>query len=86
MAVTLELSRELSKVVGQSKVSLEAKSLTELALKLAEAHPEIRKYVINPDGSVRKSLCFYMDDEVLGRDDVIPDGAFVSMLFSVQGG
>ena len=86
MAITLELPPDIARAFGKREVSIEANSPRQLAKNLGAAYPKLRNYFLNSAGDLRPSLCFYVDDELLGHDEAIPDGAVVGMVFQMQGG
>jgi molybdopterin converting factor small subunit len=86
MAITLELTPDLARAFGERKVSIEANSPRQIAQRLAVAYPRLRNYFLDSAGDPRPSLFFYVDDELMGDDEPIPDGAIVGMIFQLAGG
>ena len=75
---------------GEKQVSVEPGTLAEVIGALEEAHPGMRERLLDDDGSLRKFVNVFVDDDDVryldGLDTEVGDGIQVSIIPAVAGG
>jgi len=91
MPVTVRIPTPLRNATGgASTVEVAGATVGEIVKALDEAHPGLGDRVLAEDGSVRRFVNVFVDDEDIrfasGLDTPVPDGATVSIIPAVAGG
>ncbi len=91
MAVTVRIPTALRRITqGQGEVKIEAKNIGEVINKLEEEFPGIKERLTEQDGSIRKFVNIYLNDEDIrylkGVDTELKDGDVVSIIPAIAGG
>ncbi len=77
-------------VGGQREVSVEASTVGAAVRQLTDAHPELRRHLLAPDGKLRSFVSVYLNDadvRTLQRDETpVADGDVVSIVPAIAGG
>jgi molybdopterin converting factor small subunit len=75
---------------GNGRVEIEGSTVREVMTNLDSAHPGIGERVLDEDGSVRRFVNVFVDDEDVrfheGLDTAVPNGSTVSIIPAVAGG
>jgi sulfur-carrier protein len=75
---------------GQSEVSAEGTTLSEVLDALDAAHPGIKGRVLDEDGQIRRFVNVYLNDDDVrfadGLATATPDGTAISIIPAVAGG
>ena len=75
---------------GQSQVSAEGGTLTEVLADLEKNHPGIGARILDDEGKLRRFVNVYVNDDDVrfeqGLETATPDGAGVSIIPAVAGG
>jgi molybdopterin converting factor small subunit len=75
---------------GAAEVSAEGGTLADVLDSLEAAHPGIRARVLDDDGTIRRFVNVYVNDDDVrfadGLATATPDGASVSIIPAVAGG
>jgi len=75
---------------GQSKLDVNSSTVGEVLNELFQAYPEIKKLLIEEDGSLRNFVNIFIDGEDIrqkgGMDAEVKDGADVRIIPSIAGG
>ena len=75
---------------GDKQVSVEPGSLSDIVAALEAAHPGMGERLVDDDGSLRKFVNVFVDDDDVryldGLDTVVADGVTVSIIPAVAGG
>ena len=91
MAVTVRIPTTMRPLTGGDKqVSVEPGSLNDIVAALEAAHPGMAERIVDEDGSLRKFVNLFVDDDDVryldGLDTAVPDGVTVSIIPAVAGG
>ena len=91
MAVTVRIPTTLRPLSGgASTIDVESGSLADVITALESAHPGLRDRLLDDDGSLRKFVNVFVDDDDVryleGLDTKVPDGQTVSIIPAVAGG
>ncbi len=91
MAVTVRIPTTLRPLSGGNKqVELPSGSLSDVIAGLESAHPGFSDRLIDEDGSLRKFVNVFVDDDDVryldGLDTTVEDGITVSIIPAVAGG
>jgi molybdopterin synthase sulfur carrier subunit len=91
MAVTVRIPTTLRPLSGGNKlVEVAPGSLSEVIAGLDAAHPGFADRLLDDDGSLRKFVNIFVDDDDVryldGLDTRVPDGITVSIIPAVAGG
>lgn len=91
MAVTVRIPTTMRPLTGGDKqVSVEPGSLNDIVASLEAAHPGMAERIVDEDGSLRKFVNLFVDDDDVryldGLDTAVPDGVTVSIIPAVAGG
>ena len=91
MAVTVRIPTTLRPMSGGNKlVDVEAGKLSEVIANLDDAHPGFADRLLDDDGSLRKFVNVFVDDDDVryldGLDTQVRDGVTVSIIPAVAGG
>ena len=91
MAVTVRIPTTMRPLTGGEKqVSLEPGTLAEVIAALEGAHPGMGDRLLDEDGSLRKFVNVFVDDDDVryldGLDTKVEDGITVSIIPAVAGG
>jgi len=75
---------------GSREVSVEAETVGAALRHLTEAHPELRRHLLTPDGRLRNFVSIYLNEvdvRTLQRDETrVADGDVVSIVPAIAGG
>ncbi len=75
---------------GEKQVAVEPGTLGEVIASLESAHPGMRERLLDDDGSLRKFVNVFVDDDDVryldGLDTEVADGIQVSIIPAVAGG
>lgn len=75
---------------GRGDVSVDAATAGEALLKLAEAHPALRRHLYNDQGALRSFVNVYVNDEDIrhqqGADTPVAAGGTLLIVPSIAGG
>jgi molybdopterin synthase sulfur carrier subunit len=91
MAVTVRIPTTLRPLSGGNKqVAVEPGTLAEVIAGLDAAHPGFAERLLDDDGSMRKFVNIFVDDDDVryldGLATAVPDGITVSIIPAVAGG
>lgn len=91
MAVTVRIPTTMRPLTGGDKqVSVEAASLDAIIKALESAYPGMGERIVDEDGSLRKFVNVFVDDDDVryldGLDTAVADGVTVSIIPAVAGG
>ncbi len=91
MAATVRIPTTMRPLTGGEKqVSVEAGTLSEVIASLEAAHPGMGERLLDDDGSLRKFVNVFVDDDDVryldGLDTSVGDGIQVSIIPAVAGG
>lgn len=91
MAATVRIPTTMRPLTGGEKqVSVDAGTLSEVIASLEAAHPGMRERLLDDDGSLRKFVNVFVDDDDVryldGLDTAVADGIQVSIIPAVAGG
>jgi len=91
MAVTVRIPTTMRPLTGGEKqVSLEPGTLAEVIAALDAAHPGMGDRLLDEDGTLRKFVNVFVDDDDVryldGLDTKVEDGITVSIIPAVAGG
>jgi len=91
MSITVSVPTVLRTLTGgQSKVEVEAATVGEAIDALEKAHPGLRSRVLEDDGSIKRFMNVFVDDDdvryLQGLDTKVADGANVTIFQAVAGG
>lgn len=91
MAVTVRIPTTMRPLSGGAKqVEVPAGTLAEVIEALEGAHPGFRERLLDDDGSLRKFVNVFVDDDDVryldGLDTAVADGITVSIIPAVAGG
>ena len=91
MAVIVRIPTALRRITqGQGEVKVEAENIKEVINKLEEEFPGIKERLTEQDGSIRKFVNIYLNDEDIrylnGVDTELKDGDVVSIIPAIAGG
>lgn len=91
MAVTVRIPTTMRPLTGGDKqVSVEPGSLNDVVAALEAAHPGMGERIVDEDGSLRKFVNVFVDDDDVryldGLDTSVADGVTVSIIPAVAGG
>lgn len=91
MAVTVRIPTQLRSLTNDAaEVAVEAGSVRDLIESLEQAHPGIRERLVDGDGTLRRFVNVYVEDEdvrfLKGIETTLADGAKVSIIPAVAGG
>ncbi len=91
MAVTVRIPTTLRPLSGgASTIDVEPGSLADVIKALETAHPGLRDRLLDDDGSLRKFVNVFVDDDDVryleGLDTKVPNGQTVSIIPAVAGG
>ena len=91
MAVTVRIPTTLRPMSGGNKtVEVEPGTLSEVIAGLEAAHPGFADRLLDEDGSLRKFVNVFVDDDDVryldGLDTQVADGITVSIIPAVAGG
>lgn len=91
MSITVRIPTPLRNLTGgRSTVQVSATSAGEVVTALESAHPGIGERILTDDGTVRRFVNVFVDDEDIrfsgGLATPTPDGACVSIIPAVAGG
>ncbi len=91
MSVTVRVPTTLRTLTGgESTVTVEGATLTEVLDALESTHPGFRERLLDEDGTLRRFVnIFVADDDVRFLDGLatpVPDGETVSIVPAVAGG
>ncbi len=91
MAITVRIPTALRRITqGQGEVKIEARNIGEVINKLEEEFPGIKERLTEQDGSIRKFVNIYLNDEDIrylnGIDTELKDGDVVSIIPAIAGG
>jgi molybdopterin synthase sulfur carrier subunit len=91
MAVTVRIPTTMRPLTGGEKqVAVEAGTLHEIVAALEAAHPGMGDRLVDDDGSLRKFVNVFVDDDDVryldGLDTEVADGITVSIIPAVAGG
>ncbi len=91
MAATVRIPTPLRTATGgESTVTVDGTTVAEVVAALAATHPAIGERILDDDGSLRRFVNVFVDDEDIrfngGMDAPVPDGATVSIVPAVAGG
>lgn len=91
MAVTVRIPTTMRPLTaGAKQVSAEAGTLADIIAALDAAHPGIGDRVLEADGTLRKFVNVFVDDDDVryldGLDTAVVDGVTVSIIPAVAGG
>ena len=91
MAVTVRIPTTLRPLSGGAKeVQVEAGALSDVIASLDTAHPGFRDRLLDDEGSLRKFVNVFVDDDDVryleGLDTKVADGITVSIIPAVAGG
>ena len=91
MAVTVRIPTTMRPLTGGNKqVLVESGPLTEIVSSLEAAHPGLGDRLVDEDGSLRKFVNIFVDDDDVryldGLDTKVGDGITVSIIPAVAGG
>lgn len=74
----------------QDRVSVEAATVGEALRSLCRAHPELRNHLVSEDGTVRKFINVYVNDEDIrflsAQDTRLGSNDVVTIIPSIAGG
>jgi molybdopterin synthase sulfur carrier subunit len=91
MAVTVRIPTTLRPLSGgASTVEVESGALRDVITALDAAHPGFADRLLDEDGSLRRFVNVFVDDDDVryldGLDTKVPDGQTVSIIPAVAGG
>jgi molybdopterin synthase sulfur carrier subunit len=91
MSVTVSIPTVLRTLTGgESKVEADGSTVGEVLDALEAAHPGLKGRVIEDDGSIRRYMNLFVDDDdvryLQGLDTKVADGASVTIFQAVAGG
>ena len=91
MAVTVRIPTTLRPLSGgASTVEVDAGALSDVLKALDAAHPGFADRLLDDDGSLRRFVNVFVDDDDVryldGLDTKVPDGQTVSIIPAVAGG
>lgn len=91
MAATVRIPTTMRPITGGEKqVSVEPGTLAEVIASLEAAHPGMKERLLDDDGSLRKFVNVFVDDDDVrfldGLDTPVADGIQVSIIPAVAGG
>ena len=75
---------------GAAELSVEGSTVGELVRRLADDHPELKRHLLTPEGSLRRIVAVYLNDEdirYLAREATpVTSGDVVSIVPAISGG
>lgn len=88
---TVRIPTQLRTVTaGAAEVQAEGATVAEVVAALEELHPGISERLLDPEGSLRRFINLYVDDEDVrfqqGLATPVPDRGTVSIIPAVAGG
>lgn len=91
MAITVRIPTPLRKITGGSdEVKIEGSTITEVLAALEAAHPGIKERICEEDGTLRKFVNLYVNDEDIrfkeNMETPIKDGDELSIVPAIAGG
>lgn len=91
MAVHLRIPTPLRKYTGgEDRVSVDATTVGQALQGLTEAHPDIKSRIFTDEGSLRRFVNVYANDEDIrfqnDLDTEVPEGADISIVPAIAGG
>ncbi len=91
MSVTVRIPTTMRPLTGGEKqVSAESGTLSDVIAALEAAHPGLGERLLDEDGSLRKFVNVFVDDDDVryleGLDTKVGDGITVSIIPAVAGG
>ncbi len=91
MSATVRIPTPLRNATsGASTVTTEGETLGDVVADLERQHPGIAERLLTDDGSLRRFVNVFIDDEDVrfqqGLHSPVPDGATVSIIPAVAGG
>lgn len=91
MAATVRIPTTMRPLTGGEKqIAVDPGSLGDVIAALDTAHPGLRERLIDDDGSLRKFVNVFVDDDDVryldGLDTVVADNITVSIIPAVAGG
>ena len=91
MAATVRIPTTMRPLTGGEKqVSVEPGTLAEVIEALETSHPGMRERLLDDDGTLRKFVNVFVDDDDVryldGLDTAVGDGITVSIIPAVAGG
>ena len=91
MSVTVSIPTVLRTMTGgQSKVDVAGGTVGEVLDALEAAHPGLKSRVLDDDGSIKRFMNLFVDDDDVryldGLDTKVNDGASVTIFQAVAGG
>ncbi len=91
MKITLQFHAQARAAIGRDEQSIEIPSpctIAQLLLRVAEAHPELRKVLLGSDGRPQMSLLTFVGDNLVRIDSEqsLREGDVVSMHAPIFGG
>ena len=91
MAATVRIPTTMRPITGGEKqVTVEPGTLGQVIAALESAHPGMRERLLDDDGSLRKFVNVFVDDDDVryldGLDTEVADGIQVSIIPAVAGG
>ncbi len=91
MPVTVRIPTPLRKLTNnQDEVKIEGSNVADVLKNLNEAHPGIGERLVDGDGTIRKFVNIYVNDEdvrfLQNTDTQLKDGDEVSIIPAIAGG
>jgi molybdopterin synthase sulfur carrier subunit len=91
MAITVRIPTPLRKITGgNDEVKIEGSTITEVLAALEAAHPGIKERICEEDGTLRKFVNLYVNDEDIrfkeNMETSIKDGDELSIVPAIAGG
>ncbi|MFK8024009.1 MAG: ubiquitin-like small modifier protein 1 [Ilumatobacter sp.] len=91
MSATVRIPTTMRPITGGEKqVSVEPGTLSDVISSLESAHPGLGERLLDDDGSLRKFVNVFVDDDDVryldGLDTKVGDGIVVSIIPAVAGG
>ena len=87
MACLLRLRGPLrERASGVAEHRLDGRTAVEVLRCLEAAQPELRGWILDERGRIRRHINVYVDTERVTEDDPVPDGATVDVLPAISGG
>ena len=91
MAISVRIPRPLRKyTAGEESVEVDGATVGDVLENLAESHPDLRERIFKDDGSVRRFVNVFANDEDIrfqdNLDTEVDDGDSVSIVPAIAGG
>ena len=93
MTIQVQLFGQLRTIIGTATIAIECDSdgsskLGDVLDEIAKQHPDVREYLLKPDGSIAGGLLVSIDEVVAVSDRDLPLSAnsTITLLTAISGG